>query len=212
LRKRNLTKQKICQQALILIAAEGLEGLSMRKLADQLNVEAASLYNHIANKAELFDMLQEHLYSQLQPPKANVCWQEHLMGLARATRKGLLKYPRVIPLFATRPTITVSSLIQLEMTLNILLQAGFKHSEVITIYQNLHVYILGHALAEIGKVPGQLIEEVNDPSLNKINLNTYPTLKKAYSFKSSTDFAKGFEKGIRNIIRGLETQLNQKRG
>jgi TetR/AcrR family transcriptional regulator, tetracycline repressor protein len=50
MQKRNLSKQKIFDTAIQIIESEGLEGLSMRKLASKLNIEAASLYNHFSSK------------------------------------------------------------------------------------------------------------------------------------------------------------------
>ena len=149
MQKRNLTKQAICTAAIQLIESNGLEGLSMRKLASKLNVEAASLYNHIVNKSELFDHIQEHLYSQIPVNLSDKNWKDHLMELAQNTRLGLLQIPQVALLFATRPTITTSSLIQAESTLNILIKAGFKPSEVLSIYRNLHVFLLFHLLTTL---------------------------------------------------------------
>ena len=126
MQKRNLTKQAICTAAIQLIESDGLEGLSMRKIASKLKVEAASLYNHIVNKSELFDNIQEHLYSQIPVNFSNKNWKDHLIELAQNTRLGLLQVPQVVLLFATRPTITSSSLKQAEATLNILIESGFK--------------------------------------------------------------------------------------
>ena len=78
MQKRNLTKQAICTAAFQLIDSDGLEGLSMRKLASKLNIEAASLYNHIVNKSELFDNIQEHLYSQIPVNLSDKNWKNHL--------------------------------------------------------------------------------------------------------------------------------------
>ncbi len=204
--KRNLTKQKICDAAINLIELNGLEGLSMRKLGSKLDVEAASLYNHIANKSGLFDLIQEHLYSQIPTNFTNKNWKNHLLDLSISTRQGLLQVPRVVLLFATRPTITKSSLKQAEITLNILIKAGFKQSEALSIFRNLHVYILGHVLAEVGQVPGES-DNSNEPSINNINIDEYPILKKTFSYKSNIDFEKGFRLGLQCIINGLEILL-----
>ncbi len=204
--KRNLTKQKICEAAIQLIEIHGLEGLSMRKLASQLNVEAASLYNHIANKSELFDLIQEHLYSQLPTGFSNKDWKKHLLDLAISTRRGLLKVPKVALLFATRPTVTTSSLKQVDITLDVLIQAGFKQSEVLLIFRTLHVFILGHVLAEVGQVPGEAGNS-HEPSFDHITLDEYPTLKKISAYKSTLDFEKGFKLGLRCVIRGFEMLL-----
>jgi hypothetical protein len=208
MQKRNLTKSKICEAAIDIIENNGLEGLSMRKLASKLNIEAASLYNHIANKSQLFDLIQEHLYSQTPANFADKNWKTHLFNLAMSARQGLLQYPKVALLFATRPAITTSSLKQAEITLNVLIKAGFKPSDGLSIFRNLHVFVLGHVLAEVGKVPGEK-DDTNEPSLNNININEYPTLKKSFSYKSSLDFEKGFKLGLECTLNGLEILLTR---
>lgn len=208
MQKRSLTKQKICEAALGIIETDGLEGLSMRKLASKLNVEAASLYNHIANKSQLFDFIQEHLYSQIPTNFSDNNWKTHLFDLAISTRQGLLQIPKVALLFATRPIVTTSSLKQAEITLNTLIKAGFKPSDGLSIFRNLHVFVLGHVLAEVGQVPGEK-DNSNEPSLHNINIDEYPTLKKISSYKSSIDFEKGFRLGLECILHGLEALLTR---
>lgn len=203
-KRRDITREKICLAAIQIVEKAGLEGLNMRKLAAKLNIEAASLYNHIANKAELFDLIQEHLYSQMPAQLSEKNWQTHLFELAITTRQNLLRIPKMVILFATRPTVTASSLKQIDFTLNILMKAGFKASEALLIYTNLHVFVLGHVLAEVGLVPGEK-DISNEPSLAKINIDSYPALKKAYSYKSSTDFEKGFKLGLHCMIDHLKT-------
>jgi TetR/AcrR family tetracycline transcriptional repressor len=208
MKKRTLTPEKICLVALQLIEAEGLEKLSMRKLATQLNVEAASLYNHIPNKEGLFDLLQEHLYAAIPHTIADDDWKEHLLQLANNTRQSLLKTPNVALLFATRPTLNKASLQQVEVTLNVLMEANFKPSEILTIYRNLHVFILGHVLAEVGRVPGAE-KDAYEPSLAQIALTDYPLLKKVSAYKTNLDFEKGFRLGLTNLLDGLELSLKK---
>ena len=209
MKKLSLDRKKICEKAIELIEADGLENLSMRKLAEKLNVKGASLYNHITNKSDLYDLIQEFLYSQMKPLKASAHWQEHLIQLAETTRQGLLSIPNIVPLFATRPTITESSLKQIEQTLKILIQSGFKHFEAFIIFRNINIFVLGHVLAEVGRTPGEP-DNQNEPSITKINIDPYPTLKKAGAYKAALDFDKGFRLGIESMIKGLE-QIIKKR-
>lgn len=206
MQKRSLTKEKISEAAVGLIESEGLEGLSMRKLASKLQVEAASLYNHFSNKSELFDFIQEWLYSQMPTGFPTKNWKTHLSELAVSTRQGLLRTPNVVLLFATRPAITASSLKQAELTLNTLIKAGFKASDVLSIFRNLHVFVLGHVLAEVGQVPGETGHS-DEPSLEAVEIDHYPTLKKAFSSKSSIDFDRGFKLGLEGMLNGFEILL-----
>ena len=208
MKKRNLTKSAIIEAAIKLIENEGLENLSMRKLAATLNIEAASLYNHIQNKAELFDSIQEDLYSRMSNIAGQKSWQAHLISLATHTRQGLLQVPQLAMLFATRPTITLSALQQAEITLAFLIKAGFKPSQVLAIFRNLHVFVLGHVLAEVGQVPGE--KNAPEPKLANINIDHYPNLKRASTYKSNMELDKGFKLGLENMITGLEKLLVRK--
>ena len=198
--KTGLSQDKICQAAIALVNAHGLETLSMRRLAQALEVKAASLYNHVQNKSQLYDLIQEYCYRRMKPLKKRQHWQSHLIELAKQTRAGLLKNPNLIHLFATRPVITAKALQQAEHSLSMLLQAGFKHSEVLMIFKNFNAFILGHVLDEVSGIQAR-----QTPA---IDLQDYPILKQAASYQGSLDPERRFRSGIKNIIRGLESQLD----
>ena len=208
MKKRDLTKQKICLTAIELITLSGLENLTMRNLAKTLNIEAASLYNHIANKDAIFDLIQEHLYAQIPLTNPTNDWYKHLFELAMVTRQSLKKVPNCAILFATRPSITLTFLERAEITMSLLIKAGFEASEVMTIYRNLHVYIIGEVLAEVGRAPGH--QDGVDPSIKDVDLTLYPTLKKVSRYKSNFDFDKGFKLGLTTFLNGLTKRLNEK--
>jgi AcrR family transcriptional regulator len=209
-KKRSLSQDKICVAALDLISEDGLEGLSMRRLAAQLKVEAASLYNHVKNKSELLDLIQESLFKELPSPKEQHDWKKYLWELANSMRDGLLKFPNVVPLFATRPSVSISALEQTEKAFSILRAAGFKYSDVIFAYQSLCVFVLGHLQAEVGHVPGA--KEESEPSLtNALDLEKFPHLMKAYAKSGGKNYDGWFNFGITAIISGLENILKKSR-
>lgn len=207
MRKRSpLNKQKIIKAALQIINKQGLAALSMRSLALKLKVEAASLYNHVNNKAQLLDLIQASCYTSMPQSDTKPTWQKHLKQLADFVRQGLLSVPNLVPLFATRPTITEESLKQLEQTSVILIAAGFKAADVMLIFRNLHVFIIGHVLAEVGKVPGEK-EVHDDPTFDQFDMQQYPTLQAVFAVSAGADFDRGFDIGIDALIAGLEHYL-----
>ena len=204
-----LSQEKICDAALKLINSEGLETLSMRKLATNLDVEAASLYNHIASKNEIFDLLQEHLFKQFPPISEDLPWQDYVQKFAVSMRDGLLKYPNLVPLFATRPSISASALKQSEKMFGVLLKAGFSESHVVFIYQSLAVFVLGHALAQVGRTPGSMHNESGE-GITKIDVSKYPNIMKVYATNYSGNYDEWFNFGLKIIITGLEKVLQNK--
>lgn len=211
IKKRELTQDKICLAALEIIDKEGLEALSMRHLATHLRVEAASLYNHIKNKSELLDLIQEHTYKKLPKPKKQMNWKKYLHEFAHSIRNGLLETPNLVPLFATRPSVSISALEQTEKAFQVLRTAGFKYTDMIFAYQSLCIFVLGHLQAEVGYVPGAKKEtDFSFPEM--LDNQKFPHLVKAFSKSNSAHYNQWFNFGINAIITGLDIILkNSKR-
>ena len=74
-RQRGLTRERLVRSALELIGEEGLEGLSMRALADRLDVKAASLYWHVRDRRELLDLLADGLLEEVPRARRGGDWR-----------------------------------------------------------------------------------------------------------------------------------------
>jgi TetR/AcrR family transcriptional regulator, tetracycline repressor protein len=99
-----LNRDRIASAALDLIDAEGMPGLSMRKLGAQLGVEAMSLYHYVRNKDDLLDAVLDRLYAEIDLPSAESGdWEATIRAGLRSFRAVLLRHPAAIELFATRP-------------------------------------------------------------------------------------------------------------
>ncbi len=121
-----LSREQVLEAAVDLIDAEGVEALSMRRLARELGVEAMSLYHHVRNKGELEDAVVEYVLTQSRWDRTYAAsWQEALTEYALALHRGLRAHPGVAPLVATRPGFTARNLADLEELLARLIEAGF---------------------------------------------------------------------------------------
>ena len=79
-----LTREAIVEAALVVLDREGIEGLSMRQLAEELGTGAASLYWHVRNKEELSQLVFERVTRELELPEPDPSrWQEQLKELGR---------------------------------------------------------------------------------------------------------------------------------
>ncbi len=86
-KQRGLTRERLVEAALALINEEGLEGLSMRALADKLEVKASSLYWHVRDRRELLDLLAEEILGTVSRPRQRTSWRESVVAIAEALRR-----------------------------------------------------------------------------------------------------------------------------
>jgi AcrR family transcriptional regulator len=86
--------------ALALADDLGLDAVSVRRVADRLDVTPMALYRYVSSKDELLDALADRLYAELELPTGNYGWWEELARLARSTRRLLLAHPWAAPLLA----------------------------------------------------------------------------------------------------------------
>src|SRR5690242_13475179 len=82
--QRSLSRERLVSAALALIQEEGLDGLSMRALAESLQVKAASLYWHVRDRKELLELLAEAILENVRLPRISGAWRPAVVGIAAA--------------------------------------------------------------------------------------------------------------------------------
>src|SRR6266581_5650611 len=86
-RQRGLTRDRLVGVALELVNEDGLEALSMRALADRLDVKAASLYWHVRDRRELLELLAESIVESIAPVRARGGWRQAVLAAGAALRR-----------------------------------------------------------------------------------------------------------------------------
>ena len=146
-----LNRQRIVSEALALLDADGLEGVTLRKLAVRLGVRAPTLYWHLPNKAALITAIAEAILDQqfpeMVPPGPGEHWQDWLIGLATRLRHGLLAHPdgaRVISAaHLSRKMAAIS-----ELAMSTLVACGVPLRQTRVIVLTVEHFTIGHVLAE----------------------------------------------------------------
>jgi TetR/AcrR family tetracycline transcriptional repressor len=147
---KGLSRERIVDAAIRIIDRDGMEGLSMRALGRECEVEAMSLYRYVANKDELLDAVQEGIVAQMRIGAAGIgaaekSWLDTLEAAAREFRRVLAEHPRAIPLFV-RPAATQGAYAALEQIWRVLVQAGFNELDALRAFQSLLAFVVGQAL------------------------------------------------------------------
>ena len=111
--------------AIRLMDAEGFDALSMRRIAEELDTGAASLYWHVGSKDGLLDLVFDELIGEVKVPDPDPPrWREQVKDLARAQRAGTLRHPYVVRVSIGRIPMGPNALVFSERTLAILRAGG----------------------------------------------------------------------------------------
>ncbi|HVV26235.1 MAG TPA: TetR/AcrR family transcriptional regulator C-terminal domain-containing protein [Candidatus Saccharimonadales bacterium] len=146
-------QQRIIAAALELLKADGLNNLSLRKLARQLNMQAPALYWHFQNKEVLIDYMAEAIlnreFQEVRPRSADEPWQDWLSAQMMRLRKAMLAYPdgaRVVAGAHLYPAVTLGKLF--ECTLESLVSAGLDLRASRHILMTATTYTFGFVIEE----------------------------------------------------------------
>ena len=134
--------------AIALADERGLTALTMRKLANELGVEAMSLYNHVASKDDLLDGMIDIVFSEIEPPAAGGDWKAELRKRAASTRDVLNRHRWAIGEMEGRTSHGPSNLRLHDAVLGCLRGAGFSIEMTVHAVSVQDAYIYGFALQQ----------------------------------------------------------------
>lgn len=154
---RGLSRELIVDAALRSIDLHGTQGLSMRRLAQDLGVEAMSLYRYVTGREDILEAVVARLLGGV--PAAlddhlTQTWQGYLQTLAHTVRALALAHPRAFPLVATRHPAApwlrppLRSIEVVEHFLSALSGFGLSDDHVVAVYRSFSSFLLGHLLLE----------------------------------------------------------------
>src|SRR6187399_159153 len=93
-----VNRSSILRAALTIIDRDGIDGLSMRRLSDEVGRDPTVIYRHVPNKAALLDGVAEIVLGQLRVDIADPDWARQLRAVAHDFRRVALAHPNVVPL------------------------------------------------------------------------------------------------------------------
>jgi TetR/AcrR family tetracycline transcriptional repressor len=171
-----LDRQRIVTEAVALLDEAGLDGVTLRKLATRLGVQAPTLYWHLRNKADLVTALAETIleaeFAEVAPPEPGQRWQDWLALLAGRLRRALLAHPdgaRVVS--AAQLSTTMASISDTAM--RTLTEHGVPLRQARLTVLAVERFTIGHVLEEQAPKPGE--GEVTDFDLAAF-AEHYPTV------------------------------------
>jgi AcrR family transcriptional regulator len=200
--------------ALAVADNEGIQAVTMRRLARELGVEAASLYHHVNAKDQILDGLVDVVAAEIEPPRAPGGWREAISQRAHHTRECLRRHPWAVSLMASRTSPGPATLRLLETGIRCFREGGFS------------VVLAAHAVSTVDSyVHGFVLQEVNLPFRNESELaamtsaimESFPVSQFPYLFELTVehvlqpgyDYGMEFDSGLTVVLNGVAGLLAQ---
>jgi AcrR family transcriptional regulator len=195
-----LDRGRIVERAIAIIDADGLDALSTRRLAQELNVRAPSLYNHFRTKEEILDAAADAIIAEVDLSMfGQAPWPVALTRWARAYRAALAAHPHAVPFLAHGPARRPAALRLAAVVYGGLVDAGWPPREATHIGAMMRYFVAGSALGSFAQgFP-------DDPA---VYAQQYPMLADAHRLKEHREKVDegAFEMGLTALICGLEAQ------
>jgi AcrR family transcriptional regulator len=204
-----LSKERVLRAAVEFADANGIEALSMRRLAKELGVEAMSLYNHVANKDEILGGIVEIVASEVEVPSDPANWKTSIRQSAVSAHDAFIRHRWACSLMTSTPSVVPSRMRWMEGVLATFREAGFSPNLTHHAYHALDSHITGFTLWQVS-FPFDTREELLDLAedfLKQIPADVYPYViehAQEHLAEPDPDEPNEFEFGLDLILDGLE--------
>jgi AcrR family transcriptional regulator len=205
----NLSRDRVLHAAIALADAGGIESLTMRRLGEELGVEAMSLYRHVANKVDLLDGMIDGVFAEIDLPSGRTDWRTAMRQRAISVRAVMSRHPWATGLMESRTTPGPATLRHHDAVIGTLRGAGFSIGLAAHAFSALDSYIYGFALQE-ASLPFDTAEETTQLTqaiLARLSGDEYPHLTEMateHVLRPGYDYGDEFEFGLDLILDGLE--------
>jgi AcrR family transcriptional regulator len=206
-RPAKFSRAQLQAAALTLVDEHGLEGLSMRSLAAVLGTGPMTIYNHVADRADLEVLVVEAIVGQARWPRRRRSeWRADVRAIATAMWRAVRAHPHAIPLILTRRTRSPAALEVAEALLAALARSGRARRSLLIAFRTVSAFVMGFAQAELG---GPLALEAGEQAtavvrrVRALPRGRYPRLVEIATSAATSRAAQEFRLGLDLLLDGL---------
>ncbi|MFG1669704.1 TetR/AcrR family transcriptional regulator [Streptomyces sp. Y7] len=208
-RRAPLDRRRVADTALALLNEAGLDGLTLRAIAKELDVKAPALYWHFKDKQALLDEMATEMYRRMiagTPLDPGDTWQERLLKANRGLRSALLGYRDGAKVFSGSRFTGAVHAEQMEDTLRLFTAAGFALADAVRATSTTYLYTLGFVTEEQGvePLPGERREGYDIDERARL-MADFPLAAQAGA-EIFADYERHFEEGLALVIAGIEAR------
>ena len=209
-----LSRERIVGAAVAVLDAEGLGGLTMRRVARELDAGAMSLYRHVASREELLDLVLDELAGAVPVSRLTGEWRVDAAALARDVRAALLARRDLTLLLTARLGQGAGGLGGLDRAIGIFLRAGFSPRDAVRSNHALGAYVAGSSTWEAVGLGGEVdpTERARRAAAATAGLAGVPAADYPYLAVAASELFAGsvedrFEYGLARLLEGFAVWL-----
>ena len=207
-RRIPLSRDRVLEAAIALADEAGIESLTMRKLAQDLGVEAMSLYYHVANKEDLLDGMVDLVVGEIELPADTSDWKASIRQTAISAHEVFLRHRWACSLMLSSIRVDAQRLRYMESLLSTLREGGFSPELAHHAYHAIDSHIAGFVLWQTSfPIPTGKLEDIATGFLQELPAGEYPYVVEhvhQHLVERDPDEESFFEFGLNLILDGLE--------
>src|SRR5271154_4405338 len=197
-KKSRLSREKIASAALAIADSEGFSAVSMRRVAQELNVGTMSLYYYVKTKDDLIAVMDDALLGEALLPKVPKGWRQAMMEIASHTHALFLRHPWALVSMLSAPP-GLNAMRHMEQCLEALAETHMTNSEKLALLATVDDFVFGHALREAA----------NDTEIDtefaaaQLATGDFPRIAKVFAKGRIETRKDRFEQGLQALLNGL---------
>jgi AcrR family transcriptional regulator len=217
-RARGLRRERIVRAAIAIADRDGLDALTMRRVAERLGAGTMSLYWHVRNKDELIELMRDEVVGEQTLKAASGDWRADLATFARDLRQTFLRHPWLASLLGGRPPLGPNSLRQDELSMAIVSGLEVDEQTRTAIPAAVYFFVVGYVLRELAQREVQRHTGVTEqewrasvaPYIERVlATGEYPNLQRVVSGGGGADGDATFEFMLEFLLDGIAARLRR---
>lgn len=199
--------------ALRIADAEGIDALSMRRLGQELDVEAMSLYKHVGGKEDILDALVDAVMAEVPVPDPKAQWRPAVRQGALGLHAALMRHPWAVSVMESRRNPGPTRLRYLDTIVGLLLGAGFDTLGVGDAFMAIDSLVYGFTI-QLLSFPLDLRDDRDEAAAmaQEVFATSFPNLvRMAETVSKGPGFAVELSFSLDLLLDGLERVLAERR-
>jgi TetR/AcrR family transcriptional regulator, tetracycline repressor protein len=206
--RAGLSRQTVLGAARRIADVEGVDHLTMRRLASELGVMPNTLYSYLADKEALLDALIDDLLGDIDVgDPADGDWRDGLVRVMDSSRRLLLTHPQLVPTFLARPGLGPNAARLGEITFTLLRRGGIDGERAVEAFRILLIYSLGFAAFQGPRLQIDSPERMQQIQSTFASLpeDTFPEMRRLAGHLAAPTTDRHFHTGLRWLLDGISS-------